>query len=98
MIAPTGIWIDGEPATALPLPDRGLEFGDGLFETLLLRRGQLLFSELHLQRLQAGLQVLGFPDCLEQARRYLVQAAAQLDYHKWAALRLTLTRGSAPRG
>jgi 4-amino-4-deoxychorismate lyase len=92
------IWVDGEPASSLPLPDRGLDFGDGLFETLLLRRGQPLFEALHFERLQAGLQTLGFPDCLQQARDQLALAAAQLAEHPWTALRLTVTRGEAPRG
>lgn len=92
------IWVDGEPTCSLPLPDRGLDFGDGLFETLLLRRGQALYESLHFERLQAGLQVLGFPDCLEQARQQLSVASAQLAEHQWAALRLTVTRGAAPRG
>ncbi len=92
------IWVDGEPANALPLPDRGLDFGDGLFETLLLRSGQPLFPELHFERLQAGLQVLGFPACVPHARAQLAEASAHLAEHPWAALRLTITRGGAPRG
>ena len=92
------IWVDGEPATALPLPDRGLDFGDGLFETFLLRRGKPLFYDLHLQRLQAGLAVLGFPDCLAIASTHLFTAADKLLELEWAALRLTVTRGGAPRG
>ena len=92
------IWVDGEPADSLPLPDRGLDFGDGLFETLLLRRGQPLFDALHFERLQAGLRVLGFPDCLEQAKAQLSAVVGQLTEYPWAALRLTVTRGGAPRG
>jgi 4-amino-4-deoxychorismate lyase len=92
------IWVDGERASALPLPDRGLDFGDGLFETLLLRDGVPQFQQLHLARLAAGLEVLAFPDCLDKARDCLQRAAGQLRDHPWAALRLTVTRGSAPRG
>lgn len=98
MALPQAIWVDGEPTNSLPLPDRGLDFGDGLFETLLLCRGQPLFESLHFERLQAGLRVLGFPDCMEQARQQLASASAQLTEHPWAALRLTVTRGAAPRG
>lgn len=92
------IWVDGERASALPLPDRGLDFGDGLFETLLLRAGVPQFQQLHLDRLAAGLEVLAFPDCLDRALNCLQQAAGQLQQHAWSALRLTVTRGSAPRG
>ncbi|WP_162845994.1 aminodeoxychorismate lyase [Seongchinamella sediminis] len=98
MSATALIWVDGERASALPLPDRGLDFGDGLFETLLLRSGTPQFQQLHLERLAAGLQVLSFPDCLERAADCLQQAAEHLQAHAWAALRLTVTRGAAPRG
>lgn len=98
MLVSPAIWVDGEQASALPLPDRGLDFGDGLFETLLLQSGKPLFVDLHLERLQAGLVTLGFPDCLELARQYLLDACAGLAHLEWAALRLTVTRGAAPRG
>ena len=38
-----GIWIDGEPADLLPADDRGLHYGDGLFETILVREGRARF-------------------------------------------------------
>ncbi|MEP5567298.1 MAG: aminodeoxychorismate lyase [Halioglobus sp.] len=92
------IWVDGEPALSLPLPDRGLDFGDGVFETLLVRDGVPLFLSLHLERLSAGLTLLSFPDCLGQAKAQLSACAAELGDSQWAALRLTVTRGSGPRG
>ncbi len=92
------IWVDGERAGALPLPDRGLDFGDGLFETLLLYRGRPILIDYHWQRLQAGLRVLDFPDCRAAAYEQLMAACAELVSHDWIALRLTLTRGGAPRG
>ena len=92
------IWIDGEPAGALSLPDRGLDFGDGLFETLLLWQGVPQFLQFHLDRLAAGLEVLGFPDCLDRAKACLADAAASLAERQWSALRLTITRGAGPRG
>jgi 4-amino-4-deoxychorismate lyase len=98
--AQTATWLDGAPTSALPLPDRGLDFGDGLFETLLLCRGNPLYPDSHLQRLQCGLQALGFPDCLATAGQQL-SAAADAVRDKgwpWAALRLTVSRGAGPRG
>ncbi len=96
----TAIWLDGAPATSLPLPDRGLEFGDGLFETLLVRGGRPLYPELHLARLQRGCTILGFPDCAPAARDQLLLAAAETGARDWSwcALRITLTRGAGPRG
>lgn len=99
MSNPSAIWVDGERADALPLPDRGLEFGDGLFETLLFESGRVLFPDLHWQRLQGGLASLGFapilPEILSQFDAVLVSLAQ--DWHR-AALRVTITRGQGPRG
>ena len=32
-------WVDGRPAAELSVRDRGLAYGDGLFETLAVRAG-----------------------------------------------------------
>lgn len=92
------IWVEGERSAALPLPDRGLDFGDGLFETLLLRHGRPLLVDYHWQRLLAGLDRLGFPDCRSRVYEQLMAACGELGDLPWSALRLTLTRGAAPRG
>lgn len=94
------IWIDGSPEKALPLPDRGVDFGDGLFETLLVLDGRPQWPELHLLRLQKGLMVLGFPDCLQNVQadiEQICQTIAATDW-VWCALRVTVTRGGGPRG
>jgi 4-amino-4-deoxychorismate lyase len=93
-------WVDGEAADSLPLPDRGLDYGDGLFETLLLRDGSIVLPELHWQRLARGLDRLGFPDC--SARVHAACAGALRACTDaglpWASLRVTVTRGGGPRG
>ena len=100
MAGETVTWIDGQPASALPLPDRGLEYGDGLFETLLLHRGRPLYLDLHLARLARGFKALGFPDVAETVTDHVqqVQQRAVADGMTWSAVRLSVTRGSAPRG
>ena len=92
------IWVDGSFTQALPLPDRGLDYGDGLFETLLLIEGRPLHLKLHLQRLQAGLKVLGFPDCLHEVTRQVSLFLSSLNLPVEASMRVTVTRGSGPRG
>jgi 4-amino-4-deoxychorismate lyase len=98
-VTPT-IWVDGRPCAALPLPDRGLQFGDGLFETLLLRNGRPLFEPLHLERLAHGLSRLAFPACVEASAGHLATACAAIAAKgwDWASLRITVTRGAGPRG
>ena len=96
----TGTWLDGALATELPLPDRGLDYGDGLFETLLVQEGSPLYLDFHLQRLQRGLRALVFPDCLAVAQKQLLEVSRTLrdrDWH-WSVLRLTISRGAGPRG
>lgn len=99
---PGGIlmWVDGAAADSLPLPDRGLDFGDGLFETLLLVDASPMFLSLHLERLQQGLQALRFPGCIDRVEQCLEVAVREIALEKWqyASLRLTVTRGSGPRG
>ncbi len=58
--------VNGQVTTSLPVADRGLQYGDGLFETIALRCGQPLLWERHLQRLTEGCQRLGLapPDGL----------------------------------
>jgi len=98
--AQTIYWVDGIRAEALPLPDRALEFGDGLFETYLYAENRFFYLEQHLRRLSKGLKRLEFPDCLERVQRQVAQIQQELtDANiQQAAVRLTVSRGSGPRG
>lgn len=81
----------------IPLDDRGLLLGDGLFETLLARDGTLVLFEAHLARLTAGCRTLGLPAPeAAEVRRLCEGAAAGLAGP--VAVRLTLTAGSGGRG
>jgi 4-amino-4-deoxychorismate lyase len=96
-----GTWVDGVPAQQLPLPDRGLDFGDGLFETLLLNGGRAVLPSLHFDRLARGFTALGLPDCRDKLKTQLDAILSSLAPDTgagWAALRMTITRGSGPRG
>jgi 4-amino-4-deoxychorismate lyase len=91
-------WIDGKQSATLPLPDRGLEFGDGLFETMLYQRGEIAFLDYHLLRLTRGLDTLKFPDCTSFVQSCLDRALSNLAGTDSGSLRLTVTRGQGPRG
>lgn len=58
-------WVDGRlvaaGAPALLVGDRGFQLGDGLFETLRVRRGVAIEIGLHLARLSEGLGILAIP-------------------------------------
>ena len=100
MASNASVWLDGVPGSALPLPDRGLDFGDGLFETLLLENGRALFRQAHLERLRVGLAALALPDCSSTAEQHLERVCADIVSRgwRWAALRITVTRGAGERG
>jgi len=86
--------------TGVPLDDRGLLLGDGLFETILALAGRPVAMEAHLDRLMAGCRSLGLPQPdRDQARRLCLEALQGLPQpESRAAIRLTLTAGSGGRG
>ncbi|PMR79556.1 aminodeoxychorismate lyase [Halomonas urumqiensis] len=77
-----------------PLDDRGAAYGDGLFETVLVRDGQPQLWLAHVERLARGCAVLGIP-VPERAELERLLAAAPPGLQ---VLKLVLTRGSGGRG
>ncbi|SEO52446.1 aminodeoxychorismate lyase [Aquisalimonas asiatica] len=53
--------VDGAPCDHLPVDDRGLQFGDGLFETIAIVSGRPCLLERHLARLVRGAEALSLP-------------------------------------
>lgn len=95
-------WVNGRLVSAdepaLMVGDRGFQLGDGVFETLRVRRGVAIELALHLRRLREGLAVLGIP--LPATDDELAAAIASIvaqDAPEDAAVRLTVSRG-APIG
>jgi 4-amino-4-deoxychorismate lyase len=89
-------WINGRKSTRIDYRDRGLQYGDGVFETMRVRRGRVRLLEYHLERLYAGcrqLQIAG-PSLLG-LRRELEQIATR---RSEGVLKLIVTRGLGPRG
>ncbi|WP_421934139.1 aminotransferase class IV [Phenylobacterium sp.] len=84
----------------IPLDDRGLLLGDGLFETLLATDGRLVEAPAHLDRLAAGCAALGLPAPeAGEAEALMVRALAEAGLTRGrAAVRLTYTAGSGGRG
>lgn len=85
---------------SVPIYDRGLLLGDGLFETLLWREGVLRDFERHADRMERGCAVLGLAapgaDRLAEAALNAVHEAGLFGGR--AAVRLTWTAGSGGRG
>ena len=89
-------WIDGRPAESLLLNDRGLHYGDGLFETLPVREARIPLLDAHLQRLRAGCQRLGIPPPADEILRDELRTASIGQVR--AVLKLMITRGDGGRG
>ncbi|MES2624564.1 MAG: aminodeoxychorismate lyase [Pseudomonadota bacterium] len=89
--------INGEPATSVSISDRGLAYGDGVFETFRIVSGRLLFEDLHLQRLSVGCMRLGIKLKLDQIKAELAKALEQCT-HQTEILKLIVTRGGGGRG
>ncbi|TCO72757.1 aminodeoxychorismate lyase apoprotein [Chromatocurvus halotolerans] len=83
--------------TALPLPDRGLDYGDGLFETMPIIDGNIPWLSYHLERLHQGLQQLEFHSEAHSPVRDYIGTALD-DCPVTGVMRLTLTRGTGMRG
>ena len=88
-------WINGLPETEIAVSDRGLAYGDGLFETVLVQKGRLHLFEEHLQRLAKGLRKLSFP---ESVINDLKEDIAQVSLPDEAVLKIMVTRGAGQRG
>jgi 4-amino-4-deoxychorismate lyase len=91
-----GTWIDGVRGDAVPADDRGLQYGDGLFETILVRANRPRFLEAHLARLSNGLDRLAIPFAGFDALRAEIAAACAIA-PQLAVLKIIVTRGSARR-
>lgn len=89
-------WINGEPGRQVDISDRGLAYGDGLFETIAVDRGQPRLLDLHLDRLLAGARRLGLP--VPERAGLARSLRERADGHERAVLKLLLTRGVSMRG
>jgi len=96
MNQPMRWWIDGVEGEALIPNERMLQYGDGLFETLVVRDGEIGYLERHMQRLQAGCSRLGItipdPDGLVETLMCRAGEAQE------AVLKVMLGRSGAGRG
>lgn len=93
---PLDVLVDGQPARSVAVLDRGLHYGDGVFETIAIRDGVAPLRERHWQRLQDGCRRLGIPaprgEVLGEELGRLAGGAAR------AVVKVIVTRGSGGRG
>ena len=89
------IVVDGEKTDVLSAADRGLAYGDGLFETIAIFNKKARLLRLHLARLAKGMRRLGigWPRSLTGEMNKAVALAENA-----AVLKLIVTRGDGGRG
>ncbi len=88
--------VNGVSGDSIFVADRSVHYGDGVFETVAIRDGQLELWPQHVSRLRKGCERLGFaaPDC-----GLLAREAIQLSgNHQRAVLKIIISRGGGGRG
>jgi 4-amino-4-deoxychorismate lyase len=82
--------------SSVPVSDRGLQYGDGLFETIACRDGRPRFLARHFERLMSGCARLGIPPPSRVELEAAVAAAAARAAAPRSLVKVLLTRGSGP--
>jgi|TARA_B110001469_G_scaffold121429_1_gene130879 4-amino-4-deoxychorismate lyase len=96
--------VNGQLASKLDVQDRGLAYGDGVFETMALVQGQVQLWPGHRQRLMTGLMTLGLVIDKASAGDLInviigdIKAAYALFGYPKGVIKVTVTRGSGGRG
>lgn len=88
--------INGQPTLQLPATDRGLAYGHGVFETIRIHAGRLIFAKAHWQRLVSGCERLNIStlNLVEQLEADTDRVALPDD----GVCKVMVTAGSAGRG
>ncbi len=91
---------DGRPLTSVPVDDRGLHYGDGLFETIAVRGGKPRLWDRHMARLTRGCDALAIEVPNESRLRAAVAGALEAAGRAGAdaVVKLIATAGESGRG
>jgi 4-amino-4-deoxychorismate lyase len=81
---------------AIDVMDRGLQYGDGLFETLRVANGAVRFWDAHYARLQSSCERLDIP--APTAIQLQNEASQVIGSTRDAVLKIIITRGVGGRG
>lgn len=90
------VLVNGVAEDRVSSLDRGLLYGDGLFETLAVINGAPVFWSRHMARLQSGCDRLGMPRV--DADRLAEEVRVVLQDTDRCVLKLIVTRGPGGRG
>ncbi len=91
------VFVDGRTDASVDATDRGLAYGDGLFETCRVMTGAIPLWDRHLQRLVRDLERLSIPFSINELKEK-VNVALCATTGRSGTLKLMVTRGSGGRG
>lgn len=89
-------FINGKPESVVDISDRGMQYGDGVFETIAITNGKPEFLDRHFQRLDSGCKRLGieFYHHRELYDEIMVLSSNQSS----AVIKIQISSGSSVRG
>ncbi|MCZ6565024.1 MAG: aminodeoxychorismate lyase [Gammaproteobacteria bacterium] len=88
--------INGEQGDSLSSLDRGLLYGDGIFETIAIQQGQPQYWQEHLERLKLGCEILGLSGLDHALLKTEVEKLIDVDAQ--CIVKIIITRGVGGRG
>ncbi|RZU98531.1 aminodeoxychorismate lyase [Spiribacter vilamensis] len=89
------VLVNGEPTPSIAVADRGLSYGDGVFETIAVVEYKPKLWDRHLARLESGCERLGFES---PPRGAWVGDLERLALPRFGVLRISATRGIGGQG
>lgn len=90
------LWLVNGERSGVDPADRGLAYGDGLFETMRAERGTVSRFDWHYERLREGCERLAIP--APDRTTIENEIAAHLPADRRAIVKLIVTRGTGTRG
>lgn len=92
--------LNGRQGESISVTDRGIAYGDGLFETIAVIQQEMPLWQYHIERLQAGCQLLKIPWSVEDASNLKKECfeVLQLNAAVHGIIKIIVTRGEGGRG
>src|SRR5688572_23821757 len=90
------LWLVNGQSTGIDPADRGLAYGDGLFETMAASEGRIRWLDLHLDRLEEGCRRLEIPAPSRNLLTHEIEALCPRTGR--VVVKLIVTRGPGARG
>ena len=91
------ILVDGTVSDSISVLDRGLHYGDGLFETMVYKDGSIEFFDHHLNRLMLGCKRLGIIFTSLSSLKQEINTVCEQTKGD-AVIKVIITRGQGSRG